>query len=143
MVTKSDLMTLDRDVFDLARNVKKEANAIEELNNTLRRNQLSATKERAISTSVDRVGGEEARELKNLKRKIKELEGKVSKYENDLSSLNDKLADKTRKLDEMENYINNTESRYIQKVDNLLNENRDLSNRVINLGMMVKDSKHE
>ena len=43
----------------------------------------------------------------------------------------------------MTDYINNTESRHNQKLDELLTENKDLSSRVINIGLQIKDQRSE
>ena len=89
----------NRDIFDLAKNVKKEADAIEELNMNLKRShfQQSSGKKQTPSHSVDRVD-EGSRENKILKKKIKDLEAKVYNYENELATLKQRYETKSRKV---------------------------------------------
>lgn len=87
---------MSRDVIDLARNVKKEADAIQELNSTLRRQQNSSGKKHASSHSVER--NDESREMKVLRRRIKELEAKVAKYEDEISKFQQKVDVKNKKV---------------------------------------------
>ena len=102
MVTRNESpVNIDRDVLDLARNVKREADAVQELNLTLRRQQMhSSGKKHVPSASVDRLTDEGSREVKQLKKKIKELEAKVEQYEEDIMNMSANLQKRVRKVKE-------------------------------------------
>ena len=100
VVTKMERsINMSRDVIDLAKNVKKEADAIDDLSNTLRRLQNSSAKKQGhgASSSVDRLG-EGAKETKHMIRYIRELEIKVQKFETIIEDLNHKLGKKDNKV---------------------------------------------
>lgn len=85
-------------MIDLAKNVKKEADAIVELNSTLRRaNQSSTKKPHHGSSSVDRAG-ENSKEIKHLMKQVKDLETKVIQYEEIIEELNAKIEKKDKKV---------------------------------------------
>lgn len=91
-------INMSRDVIDLARNVKKEADAIVELNSTLRRaGQSSSKKHHIVSSSVDRAG-EGSKEIKQLTKHAKELEAKIIQYEDIIEELNTKIEKKDKKV---------------------------------------------
>lgn len=101
MVTKMDAsINMSRDVIDLAKNVKKEAEAINELNVTLRRAQQNSPnkKHHGASSSVDRYG-DGGRDVKQLSKLVKELEGKIGKYEEIIEDLNNKMDKRDKKVD--------------------------------------------
>ena len=100
VVTKMERsINMSRDVIDLAKNVKKEADAIDDLSNTLRRLQNSSAKKQShgASSSVDRLG-EGAKETKHMIRYIRELEIKVQKFETIIEDLNHKIGKKDNKV---------------------------------------------
>ena len=91
-------INMSRDVIDLAKNVKKEADAITELNSTMRRaNQSSSKKHHLASSSVDRAG-ESTKEVRHLNKHLKELESKVFQYEDIIEELNGKIEKKDKKV---------------------------------------------
>jgi uncharacterized coiled-coil protein SlyX len=96
-------INMSREVIDLAKNVKKEADAINELNLSLRKTQQhSPKKHHGASSSVDRFA-EGGKDTRQLMKHIKELEGKISKYEEIIEELNNKLEKKDRKVDYFQN----------------------------------------
>jgi methyl-accepting chemotaxis protein len=99
VVTKMDnSINMSRDVIDLAKNVKKEADAIIELNSTIKRaNQNSAKKLPEASLSLERAV-ESSKEIKQLIKQVKELESKVIQYEEIIEELNNKIEKKDRKV---------------------------------------------
>lgn len=101
VVTKNDRsINMSRDVIDLAKNVKKEADAIHDLSNTLRRAQHSSGKKHGhgASSSVDRLG-EGTKEVRQMVKYLKELEGKIQKFETIIEELNHKINKKDSKVE--------------------------------------------
>jgi methyl-accepting chemotaxis protein len=135
-------INLSRDVIDLARNVKKEADAISELNSTLRRaNQSSSKKNHHISSSVDRAGAIEGpKEVKQLLKQVKELESKIIQYEEIIEELNSKLEKKDKIVAELEENLKIAEQRASRKIDQLLIENKELNGQVLKLGQNLRES---
>lgn len=150
VVTKMDRsINMSRDVIELAKNVKKEADAIEDLSNTLRRaRQHSSGKKHGhgASSSVDRIG-EGTKEGKQMIKHIKELEEKVIKFETIIEDLNHKLGKKDSKVSrlitqikELEEAIENIQVRATRRNDNLLAENKTLNDQVMQLTHRLKDA---
>ena len=100
MVMKGEYsINLSRDVVDLARTVKRETEAINELSRSIRRRdgQQSSGKKLGIpSSSLDRLQ-ESARE-KPLRKRLKEMEARIAQYEEILSDLNAKLEKKDTRV---------------------------------------------
>lgn len=87
---------MSRDVIDLAKNVKKEADAIHDISSNLRFKDHSGSK-RPSSSSVGRNSGA-TKENKGLQKHIHELESKISRYEEIVEELNDKIDKRDRKV---------------------------------------------
>lgn len=92
-------INMSRDVIDLAKNVKREADAINDLSLTMRRDWHSSGKKygHGGSSSVDRLG-EGTKEAKQMAKYVKELETKVLKFEEIIEDLNHKILKKDSKV---------------------------------------------
>ena len=134
-------LNMSHDISELAKNVKKETQAITELNNTLsRREQMSPGRRGAgqgVSVSVDK-GAE-----KSLTKRIKELEEMLVAAERTVADLQNKLDKKERRLKEMNEYILNVEEKGTRKTDNLMQENKELSQKVLLLNQQLKELQAE
>jgi predicted nuclease with TOPRIM domain len=139
VVTKFDATAnLSRDVVDLARNVKREADAIVNFNIELKR---TASGRKGMS-SPEKTPGHK-REVKGLTMRIKELEDKLSKMEEVIKDLHYKLESKEKRLKEMGETMKENEERNQRKLMTVMDDNKQVASQLYTAQQTIQEFRQE
>jgi chromosome segregation ATPase len=139
VVTKFDATAnLSRDVVDLARNVKREADAIVNFNIELKR----TTSGRKPMSSPEKTPGHK-RELKQLTSRIKEQEDKIHKLEEVINDLTYKLENKDKKIREVTEAMKESEERSQRKLMTLMDDNKQVASQLYTAQQTIQEFRQE
>lgn len=139
MVTKFDATAnLSRDVVDLARNVKREADAIVNFNIELKR---TASGRKPMS-SPEKTPGHK-RELKQLTSRIKEQEDKIHKLEEVIDDLTYKLENKDKRIREVTESMKESEERSQRKLMTLMEDNKQVASQLYTAQQTIQEFRQE